>query len=223
MRLHDIPSRFCWTKFGTESGELIDDIVARKERERLANGGLFLWGIGNSVGPGIRALVRLERVPVAIFSPMRAKAKGIDAAPPSIVAWRSARTLDGAAWRIPSGSTVLSRAASSTGEAKKTHYALVCNSDAPIAAATMHEQIRFGELVNLVSGSPLGYSQVTSVVHRTLELPSEGPTYRVGFYASLIYPYFVELSCPSPFSAPLENPASPHSRHKPPQFGLALD
>jgi hypothetical protein len=47
-----LPEAFVWTRFGTEAGQTIDRILARKEAERIANGGLFLWGIGNSVATG---------------------------------------------------------------------------------------------------------------------------------------------------------------------------
>lgn len=197
MKLANIPERFCWTKFGTEAGETIDRILARKERERVVNGGVFLWGIGNSVAPGIRALVQMESSPITIFSPMRTKPKAIDSAPSIVVAWRNARTLNGINWTIPRGSTVFSRGGTAIGSTKRTHYALVCHSDGPISAAHLPDQIRFGELVNLVSGSPLGFSQVTSVVQREHNDSNDGPAYPIGFYASLIYPYFVELSYPA--------------------------
>ena len=51
--LQELPTIFCWTRFGGEAGEPIEQILFRKEQERLANGGVFLWGIGNAVGPSI--------------------------------------------------------------------------------------------------------------------------------------------------------------------------
>lgn len=196
LKAHVIPKRFCWTKFGSESGEGIEAILARKDRERAANGGVFLWGIGNSVGPGIRALVRLESEPMAVFSPMRAKPKAIDTAPARVVVWQSARGIDGVEWDIPQGSMVVSRGDSGKG-AKRAHYALVCRSEAALAStAPSSAQLRFNALSNLVSGAPLGYSQVTSVVDYRGESSTSGPNYDVGFLARLVYPYFVELSDP---------------------------
>lgn len=193
-----IPRRFCWTKFGTESGESVDGILARKERERAANGGTFLWGIGNSVAPGIKALVRMERDPMAVFSPMKAKAKAIDTTPSRVVIWREARSIDGSCWNIPRASAVLSRADSGAGVAKRAHYALVCHSDTPLTGAIRNAmELRFSALSNLVSGAPLGYSQVTSVVDYNRAIDAAGPSYGVGFIARLIYPYFVELSDPT--------------------------
>jgi hypothetical protein len=197
VKAHVIPSRFCWTKFGSESGEDIEAILARKDRERTANGGIFLWGIGNSVGPGIRALVRLEREPMAVFSPMRAKPKAIDTAPARVVVWRSARGIDGNDWEIPAGSMVVSRGDSGKGTMKRAHYALVCRSDKALAStAPSTAHLSFSALSNLVSGAPLGYSQVTSVVDYRAKPTQAGPNYDVGFLAQLVYPYFVELFDP---------------------------
>jgi hypothetical protein len=53
-----IPRDFCWTRFGTEAGEPIEQILERKEAERIATGGVFFWGIGNAVGRSISELVR---------------------------------------------------------------------------------------------------------------------------------------------------------------------
>lgn len=44
-----LPDYFVWTRYGTEGGEAAGSILARKEQERQRAGGLFLWGIGNSV------------------------------------------------------------------------------------------------------------------------------------------------------------------------------
>lgn len=198
----EIPLRFCWTKFGTESGEVIEEILARKDSERLKNDGIFLWGIGTSVAPGIRELVRLERKPMAIFSPMRSKPKSIDSEPESVVVWRKARKLDGVEWRIPSGSTVISRAGSGRGTRKRLHYALVCRSEVPLQIGVSQTEVRFSALSNLLSGSPLGFSQVSSVVTHDPRIVDAGggPVYAIGFLAHLVYPYFIELFDPTPLS-----------------------
>lgn len=197
MKQLGIPARFCWTKFGPEVGEGIEKILARKDRERVSNGGIFLWGIGNSIGPGIRALVRHETEPAAIFSPMRAKAKKIDCSPARVVVWRRARGVDGREWEIPRGSTVTSRGDSGNGVTKRSHYALVCRSDAPLTdSSAAGTQLRFGSICNLLSGSRLGYSQVTSVVGYRESNGDLGPLYAIGFRAHLVYPYFVELFDP---------------------------
>lgn len=194
-----LPRRFCWTKYGSEAGESVNQILARKERERVSNGGTFLWGIGNSVAPGVRRLLELEHEPAVVFSPMRASAKPADARPETIVRWREARGLDGRNWQIPPGSVVTSRATSTPSKRKKTHYALVCRSDAPLESLTPAGMLIFETLRNLESGSPLGYSQVTSVVEHDPTMAASGLDYRVGFVAALVFPYFVELGAPEFF------------------------
>lgn len=201
-----IPQAFCWTKFGPEAGEGADAILARKERERLANGGLFLWGIGNSVTSGIRELVRREPEPLVLFSPMRAKPRLFDVAPSHVVRWHRARRIDGMQWAIPDASRVTSRGVTGTGMAKRNHYALVCRSDMPIVAHMGDTpRLDFGALSNLVSGSPVGYSQVTSVVGYWPHAVKDGVAYSVRFWAQLVFPYFIQLFDPAPSmeSAPM--------------------
>jgi hypothetical protein len=52
-----LPGFFCWTRIGPEAAEPIQGILRRKEQERVANGGVFLWGIGNAVGPSLSELL----------------------------------------------------------------------------------------------------------------------------------------------------------------------
>lgn len=195
-----IPKRFCWTKIGTESGESITSILARKELERRTNGGLFVWGIGNSVGAAIHLLVRRETEPLAVFSPMRSRPKSIDVSPAGLVYWCHARSFDGREWQIPRGSLIVSRSASASGKAKRSHYALVCRSDASLDQLRAPGEIDAGALVNLSSGTPLGPSQVTSVVERPHRHRPTGPLYGIKLVARLAYPYFIELRDPRPLA-----------------------
>jgi hypothetical protein len=189
-----LPRHFCWTKFGSEAGEPIEQILDRKEQERVANGGVFLWGIGNSVAPGIRRLVGLEAQPLVVFSPMRAAAKAVDVRPQRVLRWREATDLSGCDWPVPAASIVTSRAWEGERE-KKTHYALVCRSDVPLQVLGDGAEISFDALRNLESGNRLGFSQVTSVV-QLAPGAGAGPHYRIGFVAALAFPYFVELTAP---------------------------
>ena len=191
-----LPESFCWTRFGTESGEAIEDIVARKEQERLANGGVFLWGIGNSVGPAVRELVRSTSNPCVVFSPMRSKPKAIDVAPPSLLTWTGATTLDGDDWAIPAGSRVISRGSSEGQREKTAHYALVCRSPSPLALCAGIADIAYEALVNFLSGTKLGHSQVTAVVRRGQALVASPTIYPAAFMAELVYPFFVRLHNP---------------------------
>ncbi len=143
-----LPDAFCWTRFGAEAGELFDAILARKERERVANDGVFYWGIGNSVAPAIAELLRRAHLPEVLFSPIRGRPRAADIAPPSVVAWTAAETLDGARFPLPSTVRVTSREA-------RAHYALVCELDTPLTLAD-HGTVHFGAMRNLVSGRALG-------------------------------------------------------------------
>jgi hypothetical protein len=191
------PNRFCWTRFGVESGECVDSILLRKERERSAHDGLFLWGIGNSVGPAIRELVKLESKPRVIFSPMRSKAKEIDVSPSKVITWTRAQILDGSEWLMPPGLRVVSRASTEIGRAKRSHYALVCRSTEPLSVSSDLGQIHYERLVNLLSKNKLGHSQVTSVVECIEGLQGNARTYPIGFSAELAYPYFLKLTEPT--------------------------
>lgn len=197
MNTTTLPTRFCWTRFGTESGESISSILERKEQERLRHGGMFLWGIGNSVAPAIEELVRLEAAPKVLFSPMKSKPKAIDVAPSRVFSWNTALALDGQEWPIPEGLNVLSRGSSESGRLKRSHYALVCRSTRPLLEASIQEELVYDDLVNLLSQAKLGHSQVTAVVsHHHGRAASRNKSYSVGFIAELVYPYFVRLIDP---------------------------
>src|SRR5665647_1443535 len=84
-----IPPVFCWTKMGTEAGQPLEDILRRKELERRVGGGLFAWGIGNSLGVNpMLAQQEMQRNDVdVLFTPMRSAAKQIDVAPGQVLLW----------------------------------------------------------------------------------------------------------------------------------------
>jgi hypothetical protein len=186
-----LPRFFCWTRYGTEAGENIGDIVARKERERIANGGTFLWGIGNSVKQGMWELLRHTAAPVVLFSPMRSKPRRVDASPQRVVRWTSAFNSHGVPFAIPKHSVVTSRATPT----KRKHYALVCGSDCPLRLAYQTE-VGFDSLLNIRSRVFLGTSQVTAVVQWLGQQSDQGRTYPIMLTASLLPPYFVELKDP---------------------------
>lgn len=187
---HRLPEAFCWTRFGIEAGELFDAILARKERERAANDGVFYWGIGNSVAPAIAELLLHERLPEVLFSPIRGRPRAVDVAPANVVAWTAAETLDGACFPLPRTVRVTSREA-------RAHYALVCELDTPLTLAD-HGTVYFGAMRNLVSGRALGASQVTAVVRRGEHGAEGGTCYPIALRARLASPYFVRLRDPEP-------------------------
>lgn len=189
-----LPSAFCWTRFGTEAGEPIGRILERKEAERVDSDGVFLWGIGSSVGPGVAALLEGTEPPEVLFSPIKGRPRREDVSPECVVEWARGETLDGEVVDLPSGAHVTSRYDNAR---PRPHYALVCKSAAPLAAANFGS-LDFVGLRNLVSGKRLGASQVTAVVKR-IDTPSDsrrGTPYTVALRAALAPPYFVRLRDP---------------------------
>jgi len=190
----DLPVCFCWTRFGTEAGQTIEQILIRKEQERQANKGTFFWGIGNSVGPGIDALVRRCSNPEVLFSPIKGTPRFVDVAPESVVAWTLAETLSGEEYPLPRHSLITSRQNNSS--SKRTHYALVCSSDSPLSLPVPTSELSFRNLRNVLSGKPLGVSQITAIVTRDKSDQQAGVVYKVSLRANLAPPYFLRLRNP---------------------------
>jgi hypothetical protein len=190
---HGAPQAFCWTRFGTEAGEGIERILDRKEQERQANDGVFLWGIGNAVGPGIAELLKRCEQPEVLFSPIRGRPRTVDVSPSAILAWTRAETLDGQLIELPPTTRVTSRHAGAA--APRPHYALVCTKNTPLAFSDLGS-LSFRDVRNLVSGRAVGASQVTAVVRRVADDVSEEPHYPITLRASLAPPFFLRLRDP---------------------------
>ena len=219
VRYMALPDYFVWTRYGTESGEAAESILARKERERQLADGLFLWGIGNSVAPSVRKLLAhlKGRDPSVLFSPMLAAPREVDVAPAEVIAWGCARGIDEREWDMPAGTLVTSRAGA--GAAKKSrHYALVCRRDEPLRVDTEGARFAIDDLTNFASGNRVGHSQVTSVVHRVGR--SSGGPYMAAVLATLVYPYVVELTEPVSLKGATENPARHLSEKRAKQLPL---
>ena len=196
-----VPQCFVWTKFGTEAGQSISDIMRRKEKERASNDGIFYWGIGNAVGPSILELLRKSEQPEVLFSPIKSAPRREDVAPAAVVAWTAAAGLNGEPYRLPIWSLITSR----LNIGRPRHYALVCKSDSSLldgrdTNAEDTERISIGDLTNIVTGRPLGSSQVTAVVQRRVREGRPSAEYSVKLRARLVPPYFIQLSVPRPIS-----------------------
>lgn len=200
-----IPRYFCWTRFGTEAAQEVSQIIERKEEERQAGNGVFLWGIGNSVGPSIQGLLGVSRYPEVLFSSIKSAPKYIDVNPPAVMAWTDGIGLDGEPFALPERALVTSRFDPTS--PKRVHYALVCHSEAPLTLLHDGASIQFGALRNLVTQRRLGASQVTAVVEHEEGHPSVSEGYRVAIRARLVAPYFIRLHHPIPIK-----PVNSHSR-----------
>ncbi len=194
----NFPECFCWTRFGTEAAQTVEQIFSRKEEERLANDGRFLWGIGNAVGPSVKALLRRTSEPEALFSPIKAAPKSFDVAPASVAAWTSGEGLDGSVFTLPQYSLVTSRYNPLT--PGRMHYALVCYSDRPIALSGAKTGLHISSLRNLVTGRPVGASQVTAIVQQQGPLANDSAPYPVAIRVKLVAPYFIRLRGPVPLA-----------------------
>ena len=193
-----LPDLFCWTRFGTEAGQSASDILCRKEEERLANSGLFFWGIGNAIGPSMTELVRRTERPEVIFSPIRSAPRRQDVTPTNVAAWTTAETLDGDCYELPSRSLITSRFDVSS--PRGVHYALVCYRESALTCNTASGELRIGELRNLLTGRPIGASQVTAVVTRNPGESVSGTVYNISFRGRLVAPYFLRLRGPLPLA-----------------------
>lgn len=215
-----LPSAFCWSKFGIEAGESAASIVQRKEGERSQNRGTFLWGIGNSIRPSLMLLLDSVSQPVVIFTPIRSAPSSRDVRPASVVAWRSARGLDGRPYEMPPHSVVTSSANS-----RRHHFALVCNSDRPLVDYTEDLSLDDDNLRNLRTGTRVGSSQVTSVVRVVDHSVPQFPRYRVAFDARLVPPYLLVLGDPGSVSATeraVDSPASERPATLPTELVMPL-
>lgn len=187
-----IPQAFCWTKMGTESGEQLQSILRRKDWERALGDGVFYWGIGNGLGGGIDALVTHTTRPQVIFSPIRTKARAVDANPGAVRLWLTYLGADGVEVPLPRHVLVTSRASGAEGQSR--HFALCCRSLEALTKPAVG-RIEFPRLRNLVSGKKLGHSQVTSIVAYGRDRLGESGTlvYDVALRAELVAPYCVRL------------------------------
>jgi hypothetical protein len=187
----------CWSRMQAEAGQQLQEIVHRKELERVANEGLFCWGVGNAPNRCTAGFAR-DRVEVdALFSIMKSRPKMVDIAPATTVIWRRFIDFDGRERTIPRSSLVTSRGESQN-KLKRSHFALFCRTDSPLVLGD------FGSFdpsayrnVGEVGGS-IGPSQVTALLRRTAQESSEGASYRINLKAKMFGSYWAKLTDPIP-------------------------
>jgi len=185
----------CWSRMQAEAGQALEMIVARKERERQAGGGFFLWGVGNAPAHITNVLARAG-IPVrAVFSVMKSRPKAVDVSPSRTVVWRRYFDAQGVERPLPPHALVTSRG-DSPGGAKRVHHALMCRSDGPLA-------IRRGEAFDPAAyrnaggnGAPVGFSQVTALLRRVHQDDEAHGDYEENLSAWLAESYWVRLTDP---------------------------
>jgi hypothetical protein len=180
---------FVFTKMGTEAGEDLTSIVARKEKERSVGSGIFWWGIGSSLGRAVTEAAQSAggTLPV-LFLQMVGRPQHHDVDPTLIFRWTKWRDWNGAEAEIPDFIRVTSRGA----ESKKNHYALVCHSKDPIRF-DLNGQRFDPRLCITAAGRIPGSSQVTALVRGNLEADHSRGQYRIAFRATLEFPWQAKL------------------------------
>ncbi len=185
----------CWSRMQSEAGQPLEHIIARKENERLSNGGVFFWGVGNAPSTLIAPLARMEVAVPMVFSIMKGKPKAHDIAPASVVAWRRYVDQNGNERPLPPSILVTSRGDSSTGVRKSKHFALICQSQEPLAVVSgkpfNHRSYRNAG----VNGGAVGASQVTALLTPSID-DNAVAEYEANMEASLADAYWVRLTDP---------------------------
>lgn len=184
----------CWSRMQAEAGQELDAIVSRKELERTAGNGVFLWGVGNPPAKAAAVLARAGTEVDLVFSIMKSKAKPQDVAPTSVALWQTYFDHSGQERILPPTSVVTSRAESASG-VKSAHYALICRSDTPLSLGDYgpfdHTAYRNVSEV----GGQIAASQVTALVRR-LHPERTQSSYRINLRAKLTGSYWVRLGSP---------------------------
>ena len=185
-------SAFVFTKPGTEAGETLASIVARKEKERVAGNGIFWWGVGTSLGPALRkaAMEAAGELPILfVVHTTPARPKQHDKSPARVFMWTKWEDWDGATHDVPAHAVVTSRG----DDLKRGHYALVCKSDHPLTFDTRGPAIDLACCKTALGKSP-GTSQVTALVWGDPDAPDHRQgAYRVLFRARLVAPWQAKL------------------------------
>jgi hypothetical protein len=196
----DLTDVLCWTRMQAESGQEIQNIIARKELERRAGDGVFFWGVGNAPSRSIRSLAARGDDIDVVFSLMKSRPKLCDVSPAGVVVWRTYFDYDDVERLLPPHVIVTSRMEVGSG-LKKVHYALMCRSDQELQ---LDDQGPFDPSAyrNVGdTGGAIGSSQVTALVVRT-NSASQVSDYRINLRARLTGSYWVKLAQPRALEEP---------------------
>ena len=187
----------CWSRMQAESGQGLEQIVARKEREREAGEGLFFWGVGNAPSTVTRALAKTETSIPVIFSTMKSRPKKVDTNPSAISVWETYFDYNGIERPLPRHALITSKAYTASGP-KKRHYALMCLSKKPLKLST---GVGFDPSAYRNCGAnegKIGPSQVTALVKK--KFPFGTSQYEENLSAQLTGSYWVKLGRPTQLS-----------------------
>jgi hypothetical protein len=189
----------CWSRMQAEAGQGLEAIIARKELERRANQGLFLWGVGNAPAVMTKVLAKSGHPIEVIFSIMKSKPKAADVAPSRTLLWRKYLDADMLERPLPYHAIVTSRGGAEAGK-KKHHFALMCYSITPLR---VERGSPFDPTAYRNAGgtqAPVGASQVTALLKK-VGVESEASDYEANMRATLVEGYWVRLTDPVELSA----------------------
>ena len=184
----------CWSRMQDEAGQELRAIIARKELERRAGRGLFLWGVGNAPGRAPSVLARAGFDVDVIFSVMKSRPKASDLNPSSVIVWRRYIDADAVERPLPDHVLVTSRGNTVSG-LKRVHYALMCRSDAALELGDLGPFDPSAYRNFSGTGAPIGASQVTVLLRRVMNEGSASD-YTMNMRAKLAESYWVKLTDP---------------------------
>ena len=152
----------CLTSFGPESGETADEILARKELERLSGVGAhkneFWWGVGEKgTAQSISVLISHYGANVVLFSAIKNQKLSNDGSASSLLVCRQYSVLGSSVSHdIPEHVLITSAALAKNGSLATTHFALVCKSRVPIKMGEPDFRFSNAHYKNLETGENLG-------------------------------------------------------------------
>ena len=198
----------CLTKFGPESGETADEILARKDLERRsgtrAHKNEFWWGIGEKgAAQSINRLISQHGANVVLFCAIKSQKLPENGSASDILVWGKYSVLgDSILHDIPKHVLITSAAVTKSGRIRRTHFALTCNSSVPIEMEGRVFRFSNPHYKNLSKDGKLGKSargqRTTTALVRSTSSPISGAECDsiADFFANLCAPYCVELSDP---------------------------
>jgi hypothetical protein len=226
----------CLTKFGPESGETVDEILARKDLERRsgtrAHKNEFWWGIGEKgAAQSINRLISQHGANVVLFCAIKNQKLPENGSASDILVWRKYRVLGGSVLHdIPKHVLITSAAVTKSARIRRTHFALTCNSSIPIEMGGRVFRFSNPHYKNLSKDGKLGKSargrRTTTALVRSTSAPISGAECDtiIDFFADLCAPYCVELSDPKQISLSAVATLNLQIAHglRPPQWLLAV-
>jgi hypothetical protein len=185
-----------WTKYGPDGVEVERGILARKEAERQKDS--FWWGIGSSIAREKlrRALNDSDGTLHVLFSrQLMNKPKRCG----TMKLWTKYWDWDGELREIPDHALVVSK--DKPEDSKKIHqyWALVCKSQDKIA--TYNNFDFYEKSFQNYSGKAPYDGQNTLLLQRKLQGDHGKLRYKLGFGATLVSPYLVELDGARPLES----------------------